>query len=142
MRQVLHVPRVTDRPIETDDRRIILVREGGDAAGRAVLVHLGTPNSRILHAPHLQDAAERGIRLLSDDRPGYGSSSPQPGRAIVDCVGDVRAIIDALEINRLAVWGVSGGGPHALACLSRLPDRVVAATTLASTAPFDAEGLD
>jgi pimeloyl-ACP methyl ester carboxylesterase len=78
----------------------------------------------------------------SDDRPGYGGSSPQPGRAIVDCVGDVRAIIDALEINRLAVWGVSGGGPHALACLSRLPDRVVAATTLASTAPFDAEGLD
>jgi pimeloyl-ACP methyl ester carboxylesterase len=65
-----------------------------------------------------------------------------PGRAIADCAADVLAIIDALSIERIAVWGISGGGPHALACAALLPDRVVAAACLASPAPFDAAGLD
>lgn len=142
MREAAQVPHGVDRPVETGDGRVILVREGGDPAGRPVLVQLGTPNSRILYAPHLRDACERAIRLISYDRPGYGGSTARPGRAIVDCVADVRAILDALRIERFAVWGISGGGPHALACASLLGDRVVAAATLASTAPFDADGLD
>ena len=118
------------------------MREGGDPAGRAVLVHLGTPSSRVLYGPHLADAAERGIRLIAYDRPGYGGSTAHPGRSVADCAQDTRAVLDALGIDRFAVWGISGGGPHALACASLLPDRVVAAATLASPAPFDAEGLD
>ena len=66
-------------------------------------------------SPHLDDAAERGIRLLSYDRPGYGVSTRQPGRDVADCAADVAAICDALGIERLLTWGVSGGGPHALA---------------------------
>ena len=61
---------------------------------------------------------------------------------MADCAEDTRTVIDALEVDRFAVWGVSGGGPHALACASLLGDRVVAAATLASPAPFDADGLD
>ena len=38
--------------------------------------------------------------------------------------------------------GHSGGGPHVLACAALLPDLVTAAASLASLAPFDAEGLD
>ena len=121
---------------------MVLVRDVGDPLGRAVLVQLGTPNSRILYAPHVHDAAARGIRLIGYDRPGYGGSTPLPGRSIVDCVTDVRAIADALEIDRFAIWGISGGGPHALACAALLPERVWAVATLASTAPFDAPGLD
>jgi len=133
---------VVDRVIETGDGRAILVQEGGDPAGHAILVLHGTPNSRMLYRPHVVDAAERAIRLISYDRPGYGRSTAQSGRSIADCAADVRAIIDALDIDRLAVWGISGGGPHALACASMLPDRVVAAATLASTAPFGAQDLD
>jgi pimeloyl-ACP methyl ester carboxylesterase len=87
------------------------------------------------------DAKERGIRLISYDRPGYGGSAAQPGRSIADCAADVRTILDVLGIEHVAVWGASGGGPHALACACLLADRVVAAATLASTAPFDAEDL-
>lgn len=54
----------------------------------------------------------------------------------------MRAICAALEIDRLAVWGISGGGPHALACAALLPGLVVAAASLASAVPFDADGLD
>jgi pimeloyl-ACP methyl ester carboxylesterase len=107
-----------------------------------VLVQLGTPNSRILYPAWLRDARERAIRLISYDRPGYGGSTARPGRTVADCVAVVRAILDALRVERLAVWGISGGGPHALACASLLGDRVVAAAALASTAPMDADGLD
>jgi len=120
----------------------LLVQEGGDPAGHAVLVQLGTPSSRVLYGPHLTDAGERGIRLISYDRPGYGGSTPNPGRSIADCADDVRTALDALGVDRFAVWGISGGGPHALACAGLFPDRVVAAATLASPAPFDADGLD
>jgi pimeloyl-ACP methyl ester carboxylesterase len=53
----------------------------------------------------------------------------------------VAAIADALGLDRFATWGISGGGPHALACAALLPDRVTAAAALASPAPFDADGL-
>jgi pimeloyl-ACP methyl ester carboxylesterase len=84
----------------------------------------------------VEDAESRGIRFLGYDRPGYGGSDAQPGRTVADAAADVAAIADALGIERLAVWGLSGGGPHALACAALLPERVGAAGTLASVAPY------
>lgn len=130
------------RTVRTSDGRTLAVEEGGDPAGRPVLAHMGTPNSRHLFGPHSQDAGERGLRLISYDRPGYGGSSPQPGRSVADCAEDVRAICAELGIDRLAMWGISGGGPHLLACAALLPDLLTAAASLASLAPFNAEGLD
>ena len=61
---------------------------------------------------------------------------------MADCAADVRAIAQALDIQRLAVWGASGGGPHALACAALLPDLVAAVSALCSIAPFGVPGLD
>jgi pimeloyl-ACP methyl ester carboxylesterase len=133
---------VRDRTVQAADGRTLQVEDGGDPGGRAVLVLAGTPNSRHLYGPHLADAAKRGIRLIGYDRPGYGGSTPQPGRTVADCVGDVRAIADALDIDKFAIWGISGGGPHALACAALLSDRAVAVASLASLAPYGAPGLD
>ncbi len=107
-----------------------------------VLIHHGTPSSSLLYEPQVRDAAERGIRLIAYDRPGYGGSTRNPGRAVADCAADVAAICDALEIERFCTWGISGGGPHVLATAALLPDRVAAAAALASVAPIDAEGLE
>jgi pimeloyl-ACP methyl ester carboxylesterase len=131
-----------DRTVQTPDGRTLAIEEAGDPNGRPVLVHLGTPNSRHLYQPNTIDAAVRGLRLISYDRPGYGGSDPQPGRSVADCAADVRAICAELGIERLAMWGISGGGPHVLACAALLPDLVTAAASLASLAPLDAEGLD
>jgi pimeloyl-ACP methyl ester carboxylesterase len=130
------------RTVHTPDGRVLAIEDAGDPAGRPVLVHNGTPNSRHLYHPNVRDAAERGLRLIGYDRPGYGGSSPQPGRTVADCADDVRAICAALGIDRLAMWGISGGGPHVLACAALLPDLVAAAASLASLAPFDADRLD
>jgi pimeloyl-ACP methyl ester carboxylesterase len=133
---------VVERTVRITGGRVLAVEDVGDPAGRPVLVHSGTPGSRLQYGPHVRDAAERGLRLIGYDRPGYGGSSPQPGRTVADCADDVRAICAALGIDRLATWGASGGGPHVLACAALLPDLVVAVAAVASLAPFDADGLD
>jgi len=128
--------------VKTKDGRTLAVEDAGDRAGRPVLVHVGTPNSRHLYGLTVADAAARGLRLISYDRPGYGESTPQPGRTMADCAADVRAICAVLGIEKLVTWGLSGGGPHVLACAALLPDLVTAAASLCSLAPYDAAGLD
>jgi pimeloyl-ACP methyl ester carboxylesterase len=128
--------------VEAADGRTLTVREGGAANGVPVLFHPGTPGSSLLYEPAVRDAEERGIRLVSYDRPGYGGSTRNEGRDIAACAADVTAVCDALGIDRFCVYGASGGGPHALATAVLLPERVAAAAALASIAPFEAEGLD
>ena len=129
--------------VPAPDGRTLAVEDAGDRGGRPVMVHAGTPGGRRLYGRRtLADAERRQLRLISYDRPGYGGSTPQPGRSTADCANDVRVICEALGIGRLAMWGLSGGGPHVLACAALLPDLVTAAASLASLAPYDAEGLD
>ncbi len=115
----------------------------GDAAtGLAVFWHHGTPNTGAPPEPLFAAAAERGIRWVSHDRPGYGGSTPQPGRDVASAAADVASIADALGIDRFAVMGHSGGGPHAVGCAALLPERVLAVVCVSGLAPFGAEGLD
>ena len=122
--------------------RTLRVREDGDPEGDPVFSFHGTPGCRFLYSKHVADARARGVRLIGYDRPGYGGSTALPGRRVADVAGDVEAIADALHLERFAVWGHSGGGPPALACAALLPDRVVAASSLAGEAPPGAAGLD
>jgi pimeloyl-ACP methyl ester carboxylesterase len=128
--------------ITAPDGRALKVFDAGDPAGAPVLFHHGTPSSGLLSDEWSAVAAGAGVRLLAYDRPGYGESDRNEGRSVADCAQDVRAIAAALQLPRLGTVGLSGGGPHALACAALLPDLVPAAVTLAAVAPFDAEGLD
>jgi pimeloyl-ACP methyl ester carboxylesterase len=108
----------------------------------AVFWHHGTPNTGDPPEPLFPAASEYGIRFVSYDRPGYGGSTPVPGRDVASAAADVAGIADALGIGRFAVMGHSGGGPHALACAALLPDRVLAVVSGSGLAPYEAEGLD
>lgn len=130
------------RMVATNQHREIRVVEAGQADGIPVVVHGGTPGSSLLYHVWVEDAQSRGMRLISYDRPGYGGSVPFPGRDVASEAEDVAAIAKALDLDRLFVWGVSGGGPHALACAALLPDLVIAAAALASPAPYGAGELD
>ena len=131
-----------EHDVRTPDGRSLHVIEGGDPDGLPVVVHHGTPGCALQYEPHAADAAERGIRLITYDRPGYGGSTPHEGRSVADAAADVTVIADALSVGRFATYGGSGGGPHTLACAALLPDRVVGAVPIASVAPVGAEGLD
>jgi pimeloyl-ACP methyl ester carboxylesterase len=128
--------------IETTGGRRLRVREAGDPGGVPVLVLNGTPGSSLMYEPHVLDAEQRGIRLVSWDRPGYGPSTRRQGRRVADDAANAAAVCDALGIDRFCAWGISGGGPHVLALAGLLPDRCAAAAALAPPAPYDADGLD
>jgi pimeloyl-ACP methyl ester carboxylesterase len=124
------------------DGRIIQVHDVGDSNGAPVIVCHGTPASGMRLPAHSTDAAERGLRLIGFDRAGYCGSTPRPERTVGDVADDVSAIADALGLERFGMWGLSGGGPHVLACAALLSDRVVGVVSMASPAPYDADGLD
>ena len=102
----------------------------------------GTPGSRLGRHYDESDYADVGARVVTYDRPGYGGSERHPGRRVVDCVDDVRAIADHIGIESFALIGGSGGGPHALAVAARLPDRVTRATCVVGIAPYDTDDFD
>jgi pimeloyl-ACP methyl ester carboxylesterase len=114
----------------------------GGADRLAVFWHHGTPNIGEPPEPLFPLADRLGIRFVGHDRPGYGGSPRQPGRDIASAADDVVSVADALGIERFAVIGHSGGGPHALACGALLGDRVLAVASMAGLAPYGAHGLD
>jgi len=88
------------------------------------------------------------VRLVGINRPGYGRSTSHASThsSIAD---DVVAVADGLGIDRFAVVGMSIGGPYAIACAARHPDRVSALGVLASPAnvpaldpPYHRDDLD
>jgi pimeloyl-ACP methyl ester carboxylesterase len=128
--------------VTTPSGRALRVHTAGDPAGPTVFVLHGSPSSGMLYPPNVEDAAAHGLRLVSYDRPGYGGSTPHPDRTVGDAAADVLAIADQLGLDRFAVWGHSGGGPHALACAALAGNRLVGTAALAGPAPYGAEGLD
>ncbi|MFN8623642.1 MAG: alpha/beta hydrolase [Chloroflexota bacterium] len=130
----------TELEVRTSDGRTLIAHDTAAPTGpsaHALVWHHGSPHTGRPIAPLLAAAADSGIRLVTYARPAYGGSTPQPGRRVADAAADVAAIVEALGIHRFAVMGASGGGPHALACAALLPDRVTAAVTFASPAPYD-----
>jgi pimeloyl-ACP methyl ester carboxylesterase len=105
------------------------------------LLH-GTPGSRLGPFPRAKVLYELGVRLITFDRPGYGRSDRLASRRVADAAADVATIADALGLERFAVLGRSGGGPHALACAALLPGRITRTAVLVSLAPLTAKGLD
>jgi pimeloyl-ACP methyl ester carboxylesterase len=124
------------------DGRALAFAEWGDPDGFPVFSLHGTPTSRLWRHPDESRYAEAGARVVTYDRPGYGGSDRHRGRRVVDCAADVESIADQLGLDRFAVTGRSGGGPHALAVAALLPERVVRAESVVGIAPFDAAGLD
>jgi pimeloyl-ACP methyl ester carboxylesterase len=140
---------VTPVTVETDvvlsDDRTLHVYDAPPGGGDTRLVvfwHHGTPNIGEPPEPLLPAAARRGIRWVSFDRPGYGGSTPLPGRNIAAVAADAASVADALGIDRFAVMGHSSGSAHALACAALLPGRVPAVVCVSALTPLQAGGLD
>jgi pimeloyl-ACP methyl ester carboxylesterase len=131
-----------DLVVLTEDGRKLSIRVDGQPDGIPVLIHHGTPGSRLLNPSWIEDAQSRGMRLIGYDRPGYGSSTPHPGRSVASVAEDVKAIAHHLGLDKLVTWGGSGGAVHVLACAALLPELVVGAAAIASPAPYLADGLD
>jgi pimeloyl-ACP methyl ester carboxylesterase len=128
--------------VQAADGRQLQVLVAGPADGLPLVFHTGTPSGLVGYEPMLAEAADRGLRSVLYSRPGYGKSTPQPGRSVADAAGDVAAILDEIGAGQFLTAGWSGGGPHALACAVLLPERCRAGAIIAGVAPHDAADLD
>ena len=130
------------RIVELPDGRELAWSEAGDPAGAPVFAFHGTPGS---HHQLLVDPAPLvavGVRFIAPDRPGYGHSTFHAGRTLQSWAGDVAALADHIGVDRFAVLGLSGGGPHAAACARFLPDRVTSAAIVSGIAPLADRGSE
>jgi pimeloyl-ACP methyl ester carboxylesterase len=109
--------------------------ELGDPDGRPVLFFHGFGTTRVICPPD-ETARRLGVRLIALDRPGIGLSTPRPGRRLLDWPDDVRQAADQLGLERFAIVGWSGGGPFALACGTRMADRIDAIAIVSGAAPL------
>jgi pimeloyl-ACP methyl ester carboxylesterase len=103
------------------DGRQVGVAEYGARDGVPVIWCHGGPGSRLEPAYVDSAAAAAGLRIVGIDRPGYGRSTPLPGRTIGGWANDALAVADALGIGSFATLGVSTGGAHALAVAAGSP---------------------
>lgn len=129
-----------DQSITLSDERVLGFRCIGDPKGRPLFFFHGTPGSRFVLTEIDLIAQVPGIRFILPERPGYGISDPKPGRTLLQWPNDVAELADFLGLDSFAVSGVSGGGPHALACAARLPDRVRLALLFSSPSPAEFKG--
>jgi pimeloyl-ACP methyl ester carboxylesterase len=126
--------------IQLGDGRRLGFAQWGDPHGNPVLEFRGLPSSR------LGDAIDPGflhanrIRRITVDRPGVGRSDYLPGRRLLDWPNDVLQLVDALGLDRFWVLATSGGGPYALACARRIPQRLARVALVSGLGPLDRPG--
>jgi pimeloyl-ACP methyl ester carboxylesterase len=128
--------------VDLEDGRKIEVRTAGPEDGEVLLFHHGTPGAGLPFRPWMESAAARGLRTVMYSRPGYGLSTADPGRKVVDAASDAAAVLDAVDATTFRTIGWSGGGPHALACAAALRDRCLTTVAVAGFAPYPADGID
>jgi pimeloyl-ACP methyl ester carboxylesterase len=130
---------MTAGAVRLPDGRRAELWQGGDPSGLPVLFFHGCPDSRLAARPGDAAARRAGVRLVAVSRPGYGGSDPADSDHL-SVADDAVAVADALGIGRFGVLGMSVGGPYALACAARHPERVTGAVVAA--APADVPALD
>lgn len=112
---------VEDQRMQLPHGRWLGYLDFGDPDGVPVFYFHGLPGSRLDTAQHESMFKEFHMRIVATDRPGYGLSTSQHRRKVLDWPDDVVALADHLGIARFAVMGVSGGGAYAAACAYKIP---------------------
>ena len=64
-------------------------------------------------------------RIITFDKRGTGLSDRSLGfGSLAERADDIRAVMDASGVNRVALWGISEGGPMSILFAATYPDRV------------------
>lgn len=127
-----------EHAVRLPDGRTLAVLERGPSDGTPVVAFHGCPGSRLDAAPGLDDAlAREGVRWLAVDRPGFGRSDPHRRRTLRSTAGDAAVAAEALGAERFAVYGLSAGGPYAVAVAAAAPERVTHALVVSGVGPPD-----
>lgn len=125
--------------IKLPDGRDLAITEFGDPVGKPVFFFHGWPGARLQGLSCHEAGLQSGIRIIAVDRPGFGASSFQKNRQILDFPDDIINLADTLQVTTFGVLGLSGGGPYALACAYKYPERLTGTAVVCGVGPSDTE---
>lgn len=128
-------PKRVNQTTQLMDGRTLGFAEYGSPNGSPVFYFTGGNSSRFEGEWFENAATDKGVRLIVPDRPGFGLSTFQPDRQLLDWPNDVIELADALSIDTFSIFGLSGGGPHVLATIYKIPERIKKAAVISGTAP-------
>lgn len=118
------------------DGRRLTFSAAGSPGGFPVLHFHGAVGSPLWHSRELRGLIhDLDLHYVMVDRPGFGGSTPGPGRTVAGFAQDVEQLVDHLGIRRFGVVGVSAGAPYALGVAAALHSRVVGVTAVSCQAP-------
>jgi pimeloyl-ACP methyl ester carboxylesterase len=133
----------SETPVETltlkDGRALAYARYGASIDSKIfpIFYFNGTPGCHLECQLLNESALHLGIPLIATDRPGFGISSWQDNRTLLQWPQDVLELADHLGISKFGILGLSGGGPYVLACLHEIPrERLIAATVVSGMYPL------
>ncbi len=69
---------------------------------------------------------DAGLGVISISRPGYGATPLSTGPSFAEQADAIAALLDHLSIDRVGIYGVSGGGPTSIEFAARHPERASA----------------
>ena len=134
------IPGFTEHRVKRDGGSLSVRDFPGNGPAFALL-HGFPDNSHIYDdlIPHLSSAGRRTIAI---DFLGFGASDKPPGArySFEQQLGDLEAVVEALELDRIIPVGHDAGGPTAVNFALRHPD-YTAAVTLMNAFYGDAPGL-
>ncbi|WP_309603289.1 alpha/beta fold hydrolase [Sphingomonas sp.] len=105
--------------IHTSKGAIGVVEAGGGNATPLIFLH-GVGSDKSVWAPQLAHFG-RSRRAVALDYPGYGDSDPAPDATRDDFASSILAAMDALDIDRAHICGLSLGGVIAIALHAAAP---------------------
>ena len=114
-----------DQVLELKDGRKLGYAEYGDLSGKTMFHFHGHPGSRLEGRLFGEKPKEHGVHIISVERPGIGLSDFLPKRTLLDWPDDIIELADHLGLSKFVVEGISGGGPYAVACAYKIPERLM-----------------
>lgn len=117
---IVRVPYVTT----ADNARIYCSDSGGD--GPTVVAAHGFFMDSTMFAPQAELLSTLGWRVVCWDARGHGATLADPHRRFTywDCADDTLAVMDALDVERAVLLGMSQGGYTVLRAALKAPQRV------------------
>lgn len=123
--------------IQLKDGRYISYETYGNPKGKPVLYFHGWPASCLSATPLNTAAQQLNLRIIALDRPGYGFSTFQPSRTLLDWPDDVIEVANHFYLKQFSIIGTSGGAPYVCACAYKIPQRISTAIITAGLGPLN-----
>lgn len=126
-----------DRQLTLGSGRTIGFADLGDPSGKPIIYNHGGLSCRLDITWAHDLLVQNNLRVIALDRPGIGLSDQHANRRLIDWPDDVCEVADQLGLDKFGMAGWSCGGPSALVCAWKIPDRLTGVAAIASTPPLE-----